>query len=91
MSGPDRDLVQVGYHVADGIQPVHAALLMRVDLDAADLRVPRSQRGCEFGANVASQHRINHVKTLARAIAQHRDDVAALPLERNGMRCLDLT
>ena len=85
MPGTNRDLMQVGHHIADRVQSLDAAALMRIDLDAADLVVTGAERRGKLGADVTSEHRIDNVEGLPAAIAQHRGHFAAMALERGRM------
>jgi len=86
VSGSDGELMQIGNHVARRVKAGNRGLLVRIDLEAANLIAARAERGGEIGAHVAAEHRIEHVEPQALAVAQHGLDAVVAQFERNRRR-----
>ena len=76
VTGPDRDLMQVGHDIARGVDPRHRRLLMRIDLEASDIIALRAEAGCQDRPRLTAERRIKNVNRNVAVVA--RDDDAPL-------------
>jgi hypothetical protein len=78
----DRNLMQVGHDVPDGVYSRHDGLLVPINFQAPGIVLAGAKLLAQLGANVTAQNRIDHVTDFLRSVAQGRNQLVFLPGKR---------